>query len=454
MNEELHKITVLPDYIYGLLTDAGMSHAWASWIDQCISLVLLGLVAWLIGYIADKIADKVISRIVRITKNRWDDVFFENKVFHKVIRLISPILIYWAIPIAIRSEGMSVFLKKIVAVYIIARIMAAITGLTKSLSIIYSKRHGPSKPTSVFFQIINVIAYFLGSILIISIIINQSLGTLIAGLGASMAIITIIFKDSILGFISGWQLSANDLLRIGDWITMPKYGVDGNVIDMNLYSVKVRNFDNTIMTVPPYALVSESFQNWRGMSEMGGRRIKRSINIDMKSVKFCDEKMLLRFSEIGILKDYIERTQQKLREMNNSGSGNAHGGGIRDGRGSMAFAESQQGGAGGHGGHCVDIGCRPDVLRQTNLGVFRAYVTAYIESLPEIRNDFTYMVRQLQPAEKGIPLEIYCFTKTTEWVEYERIQSDIFDHVISVIPFFELEVFQYPTDHVPVGDLD
>ncbi len=411
--KELKLITALPDAIHGFMLRNGVPEAFAAWLDQIISMAIIILIAYLIGIAADRIGNRIMFRIMRLTKTEWDDIFYKNRVFHKAITTIPAMIIYSLVPLAIRSAVWISVFRKIAVIYIIVQIIRAISSATTSLTEIYSaKTHYSTKPIKVFFQIINVVSIFCGGIIILSVLINESVTTLIAGLGASMAIIMLIFKDSILGFVAGWQLSANDQLRIGDWITVPKYGADGDVIEMSLYAVKVRNFDNTITTVPPYALISESFQNWRGMQESGGRRIKRSINIDMKSVRFCDSEMLERFSSIGILREYIETKQKEIDEFN------------------VKLPEKS-----------------PIYRRQTNLGVFRAYVTNYLKNNPELNTSLTYMVRQLQPTEKGIPLEIYCFVADKKWVHYESVQSDIFDHIISIIPFFGLEIFQYPSDN-------
>lgn len=295
-------------------------------------------------------------------------------------------------------------------------IIRAIHAATRAMTKVYTQSNDYSnKPIQIIFQIVAVLAYFIGAIALLGILIDTSFGTLFAGLGASMAIVILVFKDTILGFVAGWQLSSNDMLRQGDWITVPKYGADGNVEEVSLYSVKVRNFDNTITTVPPYALVSDSFQNWRGMQESGGRRIKRSIIIDMTSIQFCTPEMLDKFRKIQYLTEYINTTEDIILQHNNDNN--------RD--------------------NTVLVNGR----RQTNIGVFRAYMQKYLESHPEVNHDMTTMVRQLQPTEKGIPLELYFFTKIKDWVYYENVQSDIFDHIMAVVTAFDLRVFQYPSSN-------
>ena len=411
---DMNFFSAIPDFFQRLLTGFGLPEAWANFLDQCFSLLVLILIICLLAKIVDLLVNRFFKRLVRITSSNLDDVLLENKVFHKAVRVLSPIVLYIALPLALRNHTVVEFARKCLDLYIILRFVLLIISITKSLSIVYSqKSRYTNKPVLVFFQVVNVAVYFIAGLLALSVLINQSMGTLIAGLGASMAIIVLVFKDTLLGLISGWQLTTNDLLRVGDWITVPKYGADGDVIEINLYSVKVRNFDKTITTLPPYALMSESFQNWRGMVDAGGRRIKRAVNIDMKTVRMCDDAMMERFSKIEIIRDYLDQTQAQLDAYN------------------------QQ--------RTTDYPEAPNVIRQTNVGVFRAYVTAYLKQHAQINHDMITMVRQLQPTERGLPLEIYCFTNGTQWTYYESVQSDIFDHILSVLPIFGLEVYQLPS---------
>ena len=412
---EMQFFSAIPDFFHRHLKAVGIPEVWAGWGDQILSLAFIALLIWLLTVVIDALVNRFVKRLVHLTSAKWDDVFFENRVFHKAVYLLPSILLYSALPLAIRSEAGVEFFRKVLDIYIIIRFVILIKSVSRSLSEIYSKKSSYiNKPVLVFFQVINVAVYFIAGLLILSVLINQPMGTLIAGLGASMAIIVLVFKDTLLGLISGWQLTSNDLLRVGDWITVPKYGADGDVIEINLYSVKVCNFDKTITTLPPYALMSESFQNWRGMIDAGGRRIKRAVNIDMKSVRMCDEALMERFSKIELIKNYLVETQAQLDRYNEQRS-----------------SGSQE---------------VPNVIRQTNLGVFRAYVTAYLQQHPQVQHDMTTMVRQLQPTERGLPMEVYCFVDGTQWTHYENVQSDIFDHILSVLPIFDLQVYQFPTD--------
>ena len=268
-------------------------------------------------------------------------------------------------------------------------------------------------PLKGIFQGIKLVTAIIIGILVISLLIGQSPAILISGLGAMAAVLMLVFKDPILGLVAGIQLSANDMLKLGDWLEMPKYGADGAVTDIGLTTVKVRNWDNTITTIPPYLLISDSFQNWQGMQESGGRRVKRSINIDMTSVHFCTPEMLAKYRKIQLLKDYVDETEKVVEEYNKE--------------------------------HHIDNSVLVNGRRQTNLGVFRAYLTNYLKNLPTVNQDLTCMVRQLQPTETGIPLELYFFSANKVWVAYEGIQADVFDHVLAIIPEFDLRVFQNPS---------
>lgn len=402
------------DAIYNFMIQNGVSKVVASWLDEIVSLSLLFLLSFVADLIARYIIHRIIERVAKYTVSKWDDIFVKNRVFKYLVHFLPGIVFYLLAPVAVRSEFWAIVLQKGALIFIVINLLRAIAASTKSMTEIYSEHENyANKPIKVFFQVITVIAYFTGALLIVSIIIGKEFTTLFAGLGASMAILLLVFKDSILGFVAGWQLSANDMLRKGDWITVPKYNADGNVEELSLYSVKVRNFDNTITTIPPYSLVSDSFQNWRGMQESGGRRVKRSINIDMTSIRFCTPEMLDKFRRIKYLTDYIDKTESDISKYNKENS--------------------------------IDNSVLVNGRRQTNIGVFRAYLQEYLTHHPEVNHELTCMVRQLAPGEKGIPIELYFFTKIKDWVYYENVQSDIFDHVMAIIEQFDLRVFQYPT---------
>jgi miniconductance mechanosensitive channel len=295
----------------------------------------------------------------------------------------------------------------VIAVLVVNSVLSTLNDYYNRYS--FAKEHPIAGPI----QVIKILSYLVGLLGIIGFLLDRDMSSLLLGLGTISAVLMLIFKDPILGFAGGLQLTFNKMVRIGDWITMSKYGADGTVIEINLTTVKVQNFDKTIITIPTYSMVSDSFQNWRGMEDSGGRRIKRHISIDMDTVKFCTPEMLARFRKIKAITEYIDRREAEIEQYNQ------------------------------------DLGIDPEIKvngrRQTNLGVFQAYLKAYLRNRPDINNDMTFIVRQLQPTEKGLPIELYVFANTTEWVAYEEIQVSIFDHILASIPEFELRVFQYPS---------
>ena len=401
-------------FINEILLSWGFSQSWADDLTSGIILVVILAIAFLGDAICRHIILTAVARLVKKTKATWDDIVFDRKVLTHVSHLVAPIVLYILLPLAISKLGLLSFIQRICMIYIIAVFLKFISSLLTALFHVYSeKEQFRDRPLKGLLQTVQVILFFIGGIIIVSILIDKSPMVLLTGLGASAAVLMLVFKDSIMGFVSGIQLSANNMLRVGDWIQMPKYGADGTVIEVTLNTVKVRNWDNTITTIPPYALVSDSFQNWRGMQESGGRRIKRSIRIDMNSVKFCTPEMLAKYKKIQLLKDYIEETEKVIEDYNKE--------------------------------HGIDNSILVNGRRQTNLGVFRAYLTNYLKSLPTVNQDLTCMVRQLQPTEQGIPLELYFFSAIKAWVPYEGVQADVFDHVLAIIPEFDLHVFQNPT---------
>lgn len=399
-----------------LLISWGMSPSLADMLDQFIAFAIILIIAFLADAVCRKILLEVVARLVKQTRATWDDIIFDRKVMIHLSRMVAPIIIYVFIPVAFAETSPSTmaFIQRVCLIYVIIAFLSFVNSLLKAVYTVYSeKEHLRNRPLKGMLQTVQVILWFVGGIIVISILINKSPVSLLAGLGASAAILMLVFKDSIMGFVSGVQLSANDMLKVGDWIAMPKYGADGTVIEVSLNTVKVRNWDNTITTIPPYLLVSDSFQNWRGMQESGGRRVKRSINIDMTSVRFCTPEMLAKYRKIRLLKDYVEQTEQVITDYNRE--------------------------------HDIDNSILVNGRRQTNLGVFRAYLTAYLKSRPDINQNLTCMVRQLQPTDHGIPMELYFFSAIKDWVPYEGVQADVFDHVLAIIPEFDLQVFQSPS---------
>ncbi|VDR36570.1 Miniconductance mechanosensitive channel [Alistipes sp. cv1] len=406
---------VVDEWMYGVLRELGFSVETADVWDRWVVLGFIVAIAFVSDFVCRQLLLRVVKRIVARTKATWDDILFEDRVLRRLCHIVPPVLIYFLLPLAFPLEsGMVAFVLKLLLIYVIAVVLRFVNAFLKALhDVADQKEELQGKPLKGLMQTGQVIAFFVCIILIISILIDKSPARLLAGLGASAAILMLVFKDSIMGLVSGIQLTANDMLHVGDWISMSKYGVNGRVTEVTLNTVKVRNWDNTIVTVPPYLLISDSFQNWRPMQDSGGRRVMRSVNIDMNSVRFCTPEMLDRFRKIRLLKDYIDETERLIAESNE-----------------QAGVENDPEPVNG--------------LHQTNLGVFRAYLERYLRSLAGINQEMMLMVRQLQPTEKGLPVELYFFSKVTEWTVYEKVQADVFDHVLAVIPEFGLRVFQNP----------
>ncbi len=380
----------------------------ASWASLAILVLLGAIVVYLVTH---RVILAVVHRFVARTRSTWDDILVNRKVFSRASHLAPAIFISNTAGLfpPVESE-----IQRFASIYMIVIGIGIINGLLRAAVDIYqtfeSARHRPIKG---YIQVIQIIVWIVGAIVMISMLINKSPIYLLGGLGAMTAVIILVFKDSILGLVASVQLSNNDMVRIGDWIEMSQYGADGTVVDVSLHTVKVQNWDKTITTIPSYALISNSFKNWRGMEESGGRRIKRSIYIDMHSIEFCTEDMLKRFRRFQLIRDYIEAKLKELQEFNEK--------------------------------HQVDTTELINGRRLTNLGTFRAYVAAYLRAHPMVHTEMTFLVRHLQPTEHGLPIEVYVFSKDQRWAYYEAIQADIFDHLLAVVPLFELRVFQRPS---------
>lgn len=398
------------------LMACGLTARGADQLDQFIVFVLLLLVAFGVDFICRIILLRVVAALVKRTRVTWDDILFDHSVLVHLSRMVAPLVLSITLPMAfdgVQSVTLTL-IGRLCHILILVTFLSFVNSLLKAIYTVYSAQERfRDRPLKGLLQTVQVALWFVGGIVVIALLLDKSPLSLLAGLGASAAVLMLIFKDSIMGVVSGVQLSANDMLKVGDWIAMPKYGADGTVIEVTLNTVKVRNWDNTITTIPPYLLVSDSFQNWRGMTESGGRRVKRSVNIDMNSVRFCTPQMLDKYRRIKLLADYIDQTEQVIKAYN---------------------AEQE-----------IDNSVLVNGRRQTNLGVFRAYLSAYLHNLPGVRDDMTLLVRHLQPTDHGIPIELYFFTRTTEWGAYEKIQADVFDHLLAIVPEFDLRVFQSPT---------
>ena len=397
------------------LTNLGFSHETASKTAGISDFLMVLLLGAIIYYISKHIILRIIKKIALRTASTWDDELLEKKVFQRMAFLVPGILVYQSIPITLDEfPGIIPIILKLTNLYIIIIFQLIFNSFLNAVYAIYQKSEfALYHPIKGYIQIGKIVVYIVVFLLIISLLFNQSPLYMLTGLGAFSAVLLLIFKDPILGFVGGIQLSANDMVRQGDWISMPKYAADGTVLEISLTTVKVQNFDNTISTLPTYSLVSESFQNYRGMKDSGVRRMKRSLSIDMSSVKFCTQEMLDKFKKINILQEYIDRTEAELENYNKENE--------------------------------IDNSVFVNGKRQTNIGVFRAYLEEYLAHHPLVDNSSDLLVRQLQPNSSGIPIEIYAFTLETGFIRYEKVQSDIFDHILAIVPQFDLRVFQSPT---------
>lgn len=366
------------------------SRAWLYWL---IAIAAIALVVFMADVVCRRLLLPLVKRLTRATRAAWDDILLSDTMLKDVSRLVPPILIAVLMPLAFSHGHPTLdFLLKVNLIYLIAIIAKLLCTFLSALYDLSSHQDRlKNHPIKGIYQMLKIVVICVALIIVVSILINKNPGYILTALGASAAVLMLVFKDSIMGLVAGIQLSANDMLRPGDWITMPKYGADGDVIEVTLTTVKVQNWDKTITTVPPYALVSDSFQNWRGMRDSGGRRVKRSVYIDMRSITFCTEEQMADFERRGWLEG-IEREDK--------------------------FA--------------------------VNLHVFRNYLERYLRQHHRVNQNMIIMVRQLQPTAQGLPLELYFFSDGTDWVPYEHLQSEIFEHVFAVLPTFGLRVFQSP----------
>ena len=416
--------TLVNDWMDNLLTGIGMPLNLAIFFKIFIFLIVTVLLSYLSDIIVRKLIVSVFTAIIKRSKTKIDDIFLKRKVFNRLSHLAPAMVIFFLTPLIFQDyPALIKHVQNGAYVYMILIGLLVADSFISALHEVYIglpiSKHRPIKG---YVQIVKIGIYFIAIIIIIATVFGKSPKGLLTALGTAAAVLILVFKDTILGFVASIQLSANKMVKPGDWISMPSHNADGTVIEISLNTIKVQNWDNTITTIPTYACISESFYNWKGMEESGGRRIKRSVIIDMKSIKFCTPEMIKKFKKIQILRDVIEKKENELDEHNKK--------------------------------YEIDNSVLVNGRRMTNIGVFRAYIASYLHNHPKINNEMTSMVRQLQPTDKGLPLQIYVFSNDKRWVEYEKIQSDIFDHILAVAPEFDLRVFQNPSGYDVVRLLD
>ena len=380
-----------------------------------IGLALLLVVALLVGRVARYLVLHAVKLLGRQPALHWLNDLRHNKVFHRLAQMTPSLVIQFGLHLVPElSKTSLLFLGNLAMAFTILFQLLALSALLNALLDIYARtEHARTRSIKGYVQLAKMVLYVFGAIIIVATLIDRSPLLLLSGLGAMSAVILLVYKDTLLSFVASVQLTSNDMLRVGDWIEMPQVGAEGDVVDITLHTVKVQNFDKTIVSIPTWRLMSESFKNWRGMQQSGGRRIKRSLYIDASGVRFLHDDEEVRLSKVRLLTDYIGRKQSELKSWNEA-------------QGNVAALSANR-------------------RRMTNIGTFRAYALAYLKSHPEIQPNMTCMVRQMQTTAQGIPLEIYCFTRTTAWVDYERIQGDIFDYLLAVMPEFGLNLYQQPS---------
>jgi len=376
------------------------------------ALLILGAV--IAYYITRRILLILVHKLVKRTSALWDDALVDQKVFSRLAHVVPALVIQKGILLIPDLPATAdAVVSNLTSVYMIAVITLTVTAVLSAVNQIYEGRPGArNRPIKGFIQLAQLVLYIIGGILVIAVLIDRSPVILLSGLGAITAVLMVVFKDTLLSLAASIQLTTQELIRVGDWLEVPQFGADGDVIDVALYTITVQNWDKTISTIPTYQLVAGSFKNWRGMSESGGRRIKRSINIDLNSIHFLTSSEVERLAGIGLLKDYIESKQEELQSYNAN----------------------------------IETPDEPNVNQRhlTNVGTLRAYIRNYLRQHPKIHDNMTLIVRQLQPGPEGLPIEIYCFSNDTNWVNYEAIQADIFDHIFAIVPEFGLRLFQQP----------
>ncbi len=390
-----------------------------SWMDEfpyIKDILMAGFIlitAYLSYYITNRVVIRLFSAFARRSKTKIDDAIVESKVLQRLAYLVPVIVLQTLVFLVPYAEKIILATCNILVVFIF---MLTLSAFLNAINRYYETLPvSKERPIKGFVQVGIIIVYITGGITILGLLTGQSPWVLLSGIGAMTAVLLLIFKDTILSFVAGIEITGYDLLHVGDWIEVPEYGADGDVIDIALHTVKVQNWDKTITVIPTHKLTSNPFKNWRGMQETGGRRIKRAVHIDQNSIKFCDEQMIERFKKIQILQEYIIRKEKELEEYNRK--------------------------------YGIDDRVPVNGRRMTNIGTFRAYTQEYLKRHPKLRTDLTMMVRQLPPGPQGLPIEIYAFSKDIAWENYETIQADIFDHLLSIVPHFDLRLFQNPSGH-------
>jgi miniconductance mechanosensitive channel len=395
----------------------GFTEPTAIFMGITVSIIIILLLAYASYWTTKRYIVHVIEIIFQRSNNTWDDTLVQHGFVRRLSLLMPIIVVYMSADLMLPGQAMtSELFKRLALVFFVFAGVWMLDSILLAIREIYNKSDvSYRRPIKGYLDGIKIIAYVMAGIFIVSILTGKSPWGILSILGGFTVVLMLVFKDTILGFVASIQLSGHDMIRVGDWIEMPKYGADGDVIDVSIHTVKVRNWDKTITTIPTYSLVSDAFKNWRGMSESGGRRIKRALHIDMSSIKFCTDEMLERFRKFDLIENYIAEKKNEITDYNKEHTSNPEQ--LINGR------------------------------RQTNIGVFRAYIIAYLKKHPKIHPSMTFLVRHLEPSQYGLPIQIYVFSNDQVWANYEAIQADIFDHLLAAVSEFELRLFQNPSGY-------
>ena len=401
---------------YRLLQENKVSAEWAAILNVILVLTIASVVVFLVDFIIWKILRKLSAALAKRTKTNFDDFAVNNHLPRYLAHILPLILAFeltpWIFYDFQYTENIAFKFLNIIGVLLTLRIARSLLQTIRDY--LKTLPRFKDKPIDSYIQVFMIFAWAAGFFSILAIITNTDIWKFLTGLGAISAVLLLIFRDTILGFVASIQVSINDMVRIGDWITFGNYGADGDVIEINLATVKVQNFDKTITTIPTYALISDSFKNWRGMQTSGGRRIKRAVIIKQKSIQFLSDAQIDELKQIQLIKDYLNGRQKKINTSNH-----------------------QKG---------IDKSLLINGRNMTNLGVFRKYIESYLQAHSAVNDEMTLMTRQLEPTSQGIPLEIYAFSSDKRWQSYEYIMADIFDHILAAVPYFKLEIFELPTE--------
>lgn len=405
----------LTSFFYNWFLTMGWTDYNAKLGNLFLNLIAFFILSYLLNYLMRRLLKSFLFRIAKRTATKFDDYLYDNNALAHFANLLVLILAHWIVPEILTNfsylkEEASILLEIAIIITIILLIRSILLTIRDYLKTLESFK---DKPIESYIQVFMIFTWFVGFILLFSVITGESVIYFLTALGAVSAVILLIFKDTILGFVASIQVAVNDTVRIGDWITMEKYGADGDVIEINLSSVKVRNFDKTITTIPTYYLISDSFKNWRGMSASGGRRIKRAVIVKTSSIHFLTEEKIEELKKIQLIKDYLIEREKEINQFNKD--------------------------------NAIDKSIPVNGRNLTNFGVFREYLNRFLEKHPQINQEMVVMSRQLEQTAQGIPLEIYAFSKDKTWRNYENIMGDIFDHLLAATPYFDLEIFELPT---------